>query len=120
MDSRYRRRFLFEHGFWDGFLKDMPTKEKEDLRRVVFFSGSFFFSARPIPGLESDKLPMPLPTTEKAEGDTIQIQQVVHYLAPTELCPEKQVAGNSEVCFDKRCANCTKAFIDVGSLLQHW
>ena len=120
IDSRHRRKFLFDIGFWDGLLKDMPEKEKEDLKRVVFFSGSFFFTARPVPGLEPSNLPRALPVNEKAEGDTIQVQQSMHYLAPTELKQAAQAVGKNEVAFDKRCSDCTKAFADIGSLLQHW
>jgi hypothetical protein len=100
--------------------KDMPEKEKSDLKRIVFFSGSFFFSGRPIAGLEPDKLPLELHVDEKAEGDSIRIMQMVHYLAPLELKPEAAGAKPDEVAFDKRCSNCAKAFADVGSLLQHW
>ena len=122
MDSRHRRRFLFDLGFWNGMLKDMPEKEKNDLRRIVFFNGSFFFSGRPLAGLEPDKLPLTLPVDEKAEGDSIKIMQMVHYLAPKELQKGKPIndINADEVAFDKRCANCAKAFADIGSLLQHW
>ena len=41
IESRHRRKFLFDLGLWNGLLKDMPEKEKDDLRRVVFFQGSF-------------------------------------------------------------------------------
>jgi hypothetical protein len=120
MDSRHRRKFLFDLGFWDGMQKDMPEKEKDDLKRIVFFSGSFFFSGRPIAGLEPDKLPLELHVDEKAEGDSIRIMQMVHYLAPLELKPKATGVKADEVAFDKRCSNCAKAFADVGSLLQHW
>lgn len=120
IDSRYRRKFLFDTGLWDGLLKDMPEKEKNDLKRVVFFNGSFFVSARPIAGLEPQILPLQLPTNASAEGETIKVQQVVHYLAPKELTQARAATAENEVAFDKRCSNCAKAFPDVGSLLQHW
>ena len=59
------------------------VKEKEDLKRVIFFNGSFFFSGRRIDALNN--LPMKLPTTEKAEGDEMTVMQMIHYLAPNEL-----------------------------------
>ena len=120
IDSRYRRKFLFDTGLWNGLLKDMPEKEKDDLKRVVFFSGSFFMSARPIAGLEPQMLPLQLPTNTSAEGETIRVQQCIHYLAPEELTQAKSATGQNELAFDKRCSNCAKAFPDVGSLLQHW
>jgi hypothetical protein len=121
IDSRHRRKFLFDIGFWDGVVKDMPAKEKDDMKRVVFFNGSFCFSGRRIDELEPDKLPLRLPTGEKAEGDQITVMQMVHYLAPTELqqAPPESTKPE-EISFDNRCSNCTKAFADVGSLLQHW
>ncbi|KAG7361420.1 Piwi domain containing protein [Nitzschia inconspicua] len=123
IESRQRRRFLFDNGLWDGLLKDMSAEEKEDLKRVIFFQGSFFFSARKIPGLEPEKLPVDLPLpVEKAEGDQIKVMQLMHYVTPIELQfkdsarpPERE----GEVSFDKRCADCTQAFKDIGSLLQH-
>jgi hypothetical protein len=125
MESRHRRKFLFDVGLWDGLLKGMPEKEKDDLKRVVFFQGSFFFAARKIPGLEPEKLPLTLPISEeKAEGDSFQVMQVLHYLTPIEL----QFKGSTrsagpkegELSFDKRCADCTMAFKDTGDLIQHW
>jgi hypothetical protein len=123
IESRHRRKFLFDLGLWNGLLKDMPDKEKEDLRRVVFFQGSFFYSARKIPGLEPDKLSMELPVSEEAEGDTIKVVQVFHYVTPVELKTASSTntkLKDGEVGFDKRCNDCTKCFTDVGALLQHW
>lgn len=126
IDSRHRRMFLFDLGLWNGLLKDLPDKEKEDLKRVVFFQGSFFYSARKIPGLEPDKLPLNLPLSEEAEGDCIKVVQVMHYEAPVELTPAKASAaagdkkpGAGDIAFDKRCNDCTRAFADTGALLQH-
>ena len=120
IDSRFRRKFLFDIGLWDGLLEDMPRKEKEDLKRVVWFNGSFFFSSRKIPELDPDKLPLKLPASEKAEGDQITVMHMLHYLAPTELQTTLDEDKPNEISFDNRCSNCTRAFADVGSLLQHW
>jgi len=120
IDSRHRRKFLFNVGLLDGFLKDMPQKAKEDLKRVLFFHGSFFFSGRPVPGLDPEKLPLELPVSEKAEGDKIKIMQMVHYTAPKEMKIGGPALKKHEVAFDLRCSDCTKAFADVGALLQHW
>lgn len=119
MESRTRRRFLFEHGFWDGLLRQMPEKEKTDWRRQVFFSGSYFFAGRPLPGVESLPLELPIdPAT--SEGDRITLVKCEHYTAPLELSTPIQSITSDQVSFDIRCADCTKAFVDVGSLLQHW
>ena len=121
VESRHRRKFLFDLGLWNGMLKEMPNKQKDDLRRVVFFQGSFFYSARKIPGLEAEKLPMNLPLSEEAEGDTIKVMQVIHYTTPKELkIKESTSTKDGEVSFDKRCNDCAKCFPDVGALLQHW
>jgi hypothetical protein len=101
-------------------MKDMPTKEKADLRRVVFFSGSFFFSGRPLPNLDPKSFPLTLTVGEKAEGDIIKIMKMEHYTAPIELSVGASDTKPGEVSFDKRCGDCAKAFADVGSLLQHW
>lgn len=120
VDSRHRRRFLFNLAFWDGLLKDMPEKEKDDLRKVVFFSGGFFYAARVIPGLEPAKLPMELPLDDKADGDSITLVKFEHYMAPLELVTSIDRVASDQVKVDKRCADCVRAFADVGSLLQHW
>ena len=123
IESRHRRKFLFDLGLWNGLFKDMPSKEKEDLKRVVFFQGSFFYSARKISGLEPEKLPLSLPLTEEAEGDTIKVVQVIHYVTPLELLAKKdddEKYNDDDVSFDRRCNDCTKAFADKGALLQHW
>jgi len=122
IESRHRRKFLFDLGLWNGLLKEMPDKEKEDLRRVVFFQGSFFYSARRIPGLEAEKLSKDLPLTQEAEGDTIKVMQVFHHVTPVELKTKRGAATTAkkgEVSFDKRCNDCTKCFTDTGALLQH-
>jgi hypothetical protein len=120
LESRHRRKFLFDNGLWDGLLKDMPEKEKNDLRRVIFFSGSYFCSGRPIPGLEPENLPYKMPVGDDSEGEIMTIVQVVHYLAPKELQSPSSNASENEISFDNRCSSCTKAFADQGGLLQHW
>lgn len=63
---------------------------------------------------------MSLPLSEKAEGDSMEICQVFHYKAPTELQSGGSVTHEGDISFDARCADCTKAFADVGAVLQHW
>mmetsp|Transcript_122519 Transcript_122519/g.342891 ORF Transcript_122519/g.342891 Transcript_122519/m.342891 type:complete len:414 (+) Transcript_122519:114-1355(+) len=120
IESIHRRRFLFDEAVWNGLLKGMPRKEQDDLRRSIFFAGSYLFSARPIPGLDAEDLPLELPIGDKAEGDSIRIVSFEQYTTPLELKqPVHTLTKPDEVKFDNRCANCTKAFPDVGALLQH-
>jgi len=120
IESIHRRRFLFDEGIWNGVLKDMPKKEQDDLRRSIFFSGSYLFSARKIPGIDPASLPMQLPVGDLGEGDCIRLVKFEHYTAPLELKKAAQTISNAgEVKFDNRCANCTKAFPDMAGLLQH-
>lgn len=121
MESRFRRKVLFHTGFWDHLLTDIQEKEKKDLRRVVFFSGSYFCSGRAIPGLEPSKLPYKLSLGKEGEtGETVEIMQVFHYLAPDELRGIPSAVTANEVSFDFRCADCTRAFADQVAMLQHW
>jgi len=87
---------------------------------LSFFKDPFFYSARQIPGLEVGALPLDLPVTDQAEGDSIRVMQVFHYTTPKELkVKTRNKTKDGEVSFDSRCDNCTKCFADVGALLQH-
>jgi hypothetical protein len=121
IDSRGRRMELFQHGVWHSLLIDMPTKEKNDLKRVVFFTSSLCFSARPIPGLEASKLPIDLAPDGNREGDTMKIVDVTKFTIPKELPKKRSTASDqeSDLSFDLRCSNCVQAFRDTQSLLQH-
>merc|ERR1719162_1615055 len=81
IESLSRRKTLFEIAIWDTVLKDMPRAEKEDLKRVVFFVGSYFFSARPILGLESHKLPLEILNGSTTDGDSFRCSQSFHFTA---------------------------------------
>jgi len=123
LDSRSRRLELFFIGLWDNLLCDMPQNEKEALKRMVFFSGSFFYSARKIPGLEKEKLPVTLCDGTATRGDTMRCVGFQSFTAPTKLQPATktaQPAGANQVQFDGlRCKNCTRTFPNDGELLQH-
>ena len=69
IDSLSRRGALFNQAIWKTLLKDKSKKEKEDLERVVFFSGSYFYSARPIEGLEATNLPLEILDGSDSDGD---------------------------------------------------
>jgi len=92
----------------------MSKKEKADLERIIFFQGSFFYAARPVPGLEK----LPLTLLENFEGDSFTVQRSWHYSAPKELASPVP-CGPGELVLDNRCQDCVKAFPDVRGLLQH-
>jgi len=120
IEGRGRRTDLFRIGVWDNLLKDLPAAEKEVLKRVVFFAGSFFFSGRPIPGLEKGKCPTQLVDGTQTKGDTFTIVQVQHYSAPEILTAPLPTAQQGEVTVDTfRCFSCTKTFKSEEFMLQH-
>ena len=113
---------LFEEGFWKGLHGNLSKKEKDDLRRAVFFSGSFFFSAKAIPALEAKQLPLELTRGDKTDGDVMTCVNVVHFGPPTELVSSqpKTTVKPGEVSFETHgCSNCTKSFVDMESMLRH-
>jgi len=118
IDSLTRRGALFNQAIWGTLLKDLGKNERADLERVVFFNGSFFYSARPIQGLEFNQLPKQLLKGETSDGDSFAIQRVFHYKAPKVLSTPVTV-GKDEVVLDYRCKDCVKAFPDIRALLQH-
>jgi len=124
IESRSRRSYLFNIGVWDNLLREMDEREKNDLRRVVKFAGSFFFSARPIPGLEKSSLPVELvPGDATTEGDTMSCVGVSHFSAPTCLSSKNTIDAAqdlSAIHFDSfRCRYCNRSFEGKTALLQH-
>ena len=120
IESRGRRAELFRRAMWENLLKNMPESEKESLRRVMFFAGSFFFSGRAIPGLEKDKMPKNLVDGSASKGDSLSIVQVQHFSAPECLQTPTPTAGPAEVLVDTfRCAGCTKSFKTEDQMIQH-
>jgi hypothetical protein len=121
IDSRGRRMDLFKQGVWESLLIDMPTKEKDDLKRVVFFAGSVCYSSRPIPGLEGPKLPIELAANKNSDGETMTVVGVTQFTVPKQLSMQGSIASGqgSELSFDLRCSNCVQAFRNRNSLLQH-
>ena len=108
-------------------LKEEPQTKKNDLRRIVFFAGSFFFSARPIPGLEKNKLPVHLVREDETEGDIMACVAVTHFDAPSSLLSnqghqQQQTVEQhlGQLSFDQYCCgSCSKSFPDADSMLQH-
>jgi hypothetical protein len=124
IDGRFRRQQLFHVGLYDNFLADLPTKEKEDLKRIVFFQNSFFLSGREIPGLtgEIPKEGIVLSDGSNTNGDRCTIKMMKKFTSPKEFStPWNPAVGPSiQASFDGRCANCTRAFAENGHLFQHW
>ena len=151
IDSRRRRYELFKLGLFHpvkGLLARLGVSEKErrDLERVVFFQGSFFFSARTVPGL--DGLPRTLVGEKAAEqgdargeipvsqnGDSFRVVTVKCLTAPSQLAGRAAPAaaaaasassssagqdpGAINVAADCRCDGCTNAFSSIEALLSH-
>ena len=101
----------------------MPANEKEDLRRVVFFQGSFFYTGRPIPGLEPENLPFQFrgSDTSANSGNTLTCVSVQHFGAPTELASTvAQSAAADELTVDTfRCRDCNRSFGLEQHMIQH-
>ena len=102
-----------------------------DFKRIVFCEGSFFFSARRIPFLET--LPLDIVGAKERDsegngislpvmdnGDAMRIQKLDVYSAPTRIATTQ--AKNTEqvsMLVDRRCSMCTSAFADRQSLINH-
>lgn len=120
IEGRGRRADLFRVGVMDNLLKDMSAVEKNSLKRLIFFAGSFFFSGRPVPGLEKDKLPLQLVDGSNTKGDSMRIVQVQHFGPPDCLKTPAPTAGPGEVVADTfRCQQCDKTFGSEEHMLQH-
>jgi hypothetical protein len=120
IDSRWKRADLFMEGVFDKLLKEMPSVEKEDLKRVVFFAGSFCFSGRRIPGLEKEKLPLEIMNGSTSGGDTMRCVDVKHFGPPSELKVAPPPHSQQEIAIDTcRCSGCSRSFVSLHHLLQH-
>lgn len=139
IDSRRRRHELLNVGLFshtEGLLarKGISIKEIDNLKRVVFMEGSFCFSARPIPGLdnlprvivgtkESDRDGIPVPVSDN--GDAMSVVNMTSFSAPSSLClPQTQTIPSTddstqEISMDRRCADCTKSFVNLEGLMAH-
>lgn len=120
MDSRYRRSYLFNEAIFNHLLRDRPQREKADLKKLTFFQGSYFFSARPIEGLEKDNLPKLLLDGSTTGGETFQVNRMFHFIKPKCFTGLTPATLDNELAFDCKCLECPrKAFGSVESLLQH-
>jgi len=107
----------------------MIQKDVESLQRVVFFEGSFIFSSRPIPGLENLPIDLVGSKTSKDGGGELPVMEngdcmiVTNWNAfstPTALVPPGTKPPNAQtVSLDRRCRDCTKAFVDLNGIKTH-
>lgn len=119
IDSFGRRAQLFDMGLWNDRYKNMPAKEKDSLKRVVFFKGSFFYSSRPISGFEQQNLPATLVDGQESEGDVLRVINVRCFTLPSEMTSGSVTSTGTGALVDRRCSNCTRAFVDFDALLAH-
>jgi len=121
VEQRHVRFNLFNIGVWDDLLVDMPREEKEDLKRVVFFQGSFFFAGRAIPGLERENLPVELSRGNDTEGNTMTVVGVQHFGPPQEVASSApQGTARDELTVDTfRCQQCNRTFSAEYHMKQH-
>lgn len=119
IDSFGRRAQLFDMGLWADRYQDMSAKEKESLKRIVFFKGSFFYSSRSLPGLQQSDLPVTLVDGTHSEGDVLRIVNVQCFTLPIEMQSGGTAAREEMTVMDRRCSNCTRAFADFDALIAH-
>jgi hypothetical protein len=123
IESRSRRAEMFHKGLFDSLLANMPVKEKEDLKRMIHFNGSFFFSARRVPGLERSQLPKTICDGTQTDGDSMVCVRVEKFTAPSVLkasSAETLATDLRNIKFDAlRCNNCARTFANDSELLQH-
>lgn len=136
IDSRRRRSELFYQGLFQskGLLarNGMSSKDIDDLKRVVFFEGSFCFSARPIPGLKQEELPRVLVGSKERDldgeipmsdnGDHMTVTNCSSYGAPVSIVgPKKKIPSkeSQDITIDKRCSECTQGFSSLEGVMAH-
>ncbi|CAB9523207.1 Piwi-like protein 1 [Seminavis robusta] len=119
VDSRYRRRALFNKAIFDNLLADKSPKEKQRIRKSMFFEGSFFFSTVQVEGLEGHKLPLKLVTTDRGETFTVLKEQKFKCPKSMDKPKQPQALGANVLQFEHQCSNCGMKFSDTRSLLQH-
>ena len=119
IQSSSRCNHLLHIGIFDNLLKDMPIGDKESRQRMIFFSGSFFFSASRVPGLEN--LPLQLLDGTDTDLETVSVRRVQCFAAPNELRVSSESAKVFEnaVSLDYRCSHCTMSFVDRNGCMRH-
>lgn len=64
-------------------------------------------------------LPLVIVAGDTTDGDTMTIHAAIHHTVPAELGRPTVNVPESHMSFDLRCSNCTRAFANRDSLLQH-
>lgn len=120
IDSSARRNELIFKGLREKVLNNLPEKTKKSVLRAIFPTGSAFFSANEIKGLDPSKLPYELVDGTGTGGDTAVVVGMKVFGRPAILQAGAQLrTGENEVSLDFRCADCTAAFSSLGALLAH-
>ncbi len=143
IDSRRRKAELLNVGLFDaqqGLLarNGMSMKDIDDMRRVTFFEGSFMFTARRVPFL--DTVPFSLVGSKEknvsADSQNVPIMDNGDCMTVTAInvmtAPELITMGTSQgskggqlkedsstIHVEKRCANCSMAFTSMQALMHH-
>ena len=118
ISSLGRRRQLFDFGM-DKLFGNKKKVELSNIKDQIFFQGSNFFSSRIIPGLEPHRLPREICDGVDTSRDIMIIKSVQCYSAPVEMKVVTPAASAMESVVDYRCANCTKAFKDFPTMMNH-
>jgi hypothetical protein len=107
----------------------MSPKDIENLRRIVFFEGSYIMTGREIPymdnfpfalvGNKNGSLSAHPGTPEMANGDYMTVTGLQAKGAPEALALRGAQDDAHTLAVDLRCASCNSAFDNVGALLSH-
>lgn len=147
IESAGRRRQLLTVAL-DKLFAKKSEKQKASLLRQIFFSGTFFYTATPLEGLE--KLPHLVLDGAETERDTMEVIRCDCFTAPTVLKQGQQqaapakapavkawgksaasppaeaaetaapaAASSPTVSIDLRCGDCTKNFSDFNAMKMH-
>jgi PAZ domain. len=129
--STRRRAHILFTGIFDkhvGILAKYGMKEKEieDFRRITYFEGSFIFTARPIPSI--DTFPFLITANDANndiklspcdEGDTITITSMKKYSVPNALKTNRLKSSENGIVVDLRCSECTSIFASKEGMISH-
>eukprot|EP00557_Chaetoceros_sp_GSL56_P002397 CAMPEP_0176489722 /NCGR_PEP_ID=MMETSP0200_2-20121128/7458_1 /TAXON_ID=947934 /ORGANISM="Chaetoceros sp., Strain GSL56" /LENGTH=1195 /DNA_ID=CAMNT_0017886919 /DNA_START=173 /DNA_END=3760 /DNA_ORIENTATION=- len=129
--STRRRAHIFFSGIFDkniGILAKTGMKEKEieDFRRVTYFEGSFVFTARPIPTVDTfpfiittDDVDTDIKLSPCDLGDVLTITSMKKYYAPKELTIDRLKSSENGIVVDLRCSGCTSVFATKEAMISH-
>ena len=120
IDSRSRRRFLFNTAIFKTLLKDKSNEDRKILSRLVYFQGSSFLSAVPIKELEESKVwPLQILDGSTTGGETFTVKHKFRFGMPKEFGEVFQETKGNVITMDCCCNGCGCRFADGNSLIQH-